>query len=283
MAVRDSQITPEALATGDPNARVSQVTPEGLVAGDPNARVSQLPLEALVAGSPNRRVSQFIVEALILNVGSFMPLYYPTLEALSFSVSWKPQFFNMKTQVMATGAQLDVGLSSTPLHDFDLTYEVLRNYSVLGTNDFRTMIGFFGAMQGNLGRFLFVNPDDYGVTNQTIGTTDGVSHTWTLQRTFGQAEYSWTEPVGYVNTTLPFNVYLDGVLQDPASYSVVQSQPVNQILDFSGTPSAGKRISVDMSYAYYCKLPDEATSFEKFMAKLWTLKKITLHSNRMNT
>lgn len=284
MAGRISQVTPEALGTGDPNARVSQAVVEALAEGDANARVSQAVLETLAAGDNRARVSQIVVEALVPNIGVFMPLIYPTLQALGYSVMWKPQFFNMKTQTMATGAALDLSISDAPLHDFDLTYQVLQDKQrQYGANDFRTMIGFFGAMQGNFGRFLFPNPDDNFVTSQVIGTTDGVSHQWTLQRTFGWNEYNWTEPVGYVNTLLPFNVYLNGVQQDQSTYTVVTAKPVNQQLDFAGTPSAGQVITVDMSYYYYCKLPDDAMSFEKFMWKLWNLKKITLHSNGPNT
>lgn len=280
---RVSQISPEALAAGDPNARVSQLVPEALAAGDPNARVSQAVAEALAAGANNARISQIVLEALVPNIGVFMPIVYPTLPTLSYSVKWRPQFFNMPTQKMATGAELDLGVAAAPLHDFDLTYQVLRDRPAPSPNEFRTMMGFFGAISGNLGRFLFKNPDDNAVQQQAIATTDGTAHQWTLQRTFGVGEYSWTEPVGYVDLTLPFNVYLDGVLQDHTAYTVDTTDPVNQLLDWGSTLGAGQKITADMSYFYYCKLPDDTLEFEQFMYRLWTLNKITLHSCRPNT
>jgi hypothetical protein len=186
----------------------------------------------------------------------------------------------MPTQTTSTGADLDLGLAAAPLHDFELTYELLRDTFAVGTSEFKTMLGFFGAMSGNLGRFLFKNPDDSSVAQQFIAITDGTTHLWTLNRTYGVGEYSWTEPVGYVDLTLPFNVYFGGVLQDPGSYSVQVTQPALQQIQFTSTPTTGQVITVDMSYFYYCKLSADTLTFEKFMNKLWLLKKATLHSCR---
>jgi hypothetical protein len=184
---------------------------------------------------------------------------------------------------MTTGAQLDVGLADSPLHQFDLTYEVLRDQFNGSPPEFRIMGGFFGAISGNLGRFLFPWVDDRSVQKQIIATTDGTAHQWPLVRTFGEGDYSWTEPVGYVDLLQDFNVYFDDVLQDHSQYTVVQTVPGLQQLDWVSTPSAGKVITVDMSYYYYCKLADDNLSFEKFMRQLWALKKIKLQSCRAGT
>ena len=189
---RISQETVEAEVVATPAARVSQEVVEADVTATPAARLSQQVLEANVVATPSIRVSQIIVECLVPDIGVFMPLVYPTLPGLSYSVLWKPKFFNMPTQTTSTGADLDLGLAAAPLHDFELTYELLRDTFATGTSEFRTMLGFFGAMSGNLGRFLFKNPDDNFVAQQFIATTDGTNHLWTLSRTYGVGEYSWT-------------------------------------------------------------------------------------------
>ena len=281
---RASQVTPEALVTGDPDARVSQLTPEALVAGVPDARVSQLTPEALVAGIVNQRVSQIVLEMLVLNIEVFMPIVYPDLPGLGYSAHWKPKAFHMPTATMENGARIDLGLSDSPLHDFELTYNFLRGQGFQrGSTEFRKMMGFFLYLNGNLGRFLFKNPDDNTVTRQLIGVTDGVTHVWQLVRTFGVEEYVGTEAVGYVDLTCPFNLYLDDVKQPKSSYSVLTTEPVNQEIDFAATPTAGQNIYVDMSYFYYCNFPEDQLDFEKFMNQLWTLKSVKFSSNRAGT
>ena len=301
MADRISQITPEVLGTGSPNARVSQEVVEVHGEGSPNARLSQIAVEVLVPiatvpanarlsqivvenqvlGYAYARLSQIVIECLVPNIEVTMPAVYPTLPGLAYSVLWEPQFSNMPTAKSASGAELDLGLASTPLHLFTLTYNFLRDR--FGETEFKALMGFFLAAGGNLGRFLFKNPDDCCVKQQFIATTDGSAHTWQLVRTFGDGLNSATEPVGYVDLTQPFNVYLDGVLQPADTYSVATTAPVNQVLDFNGTPSAGQKITVDMTYFYYCKFSTANLSFEKFMNQLWQLKKIELQSNRAGT
>jgi hypothetical protein len=281
---RISQVTPENLVTGVPNTRISQITPEALSFGEPFVRLSQLTPEALVSGLSNVRISQIVLEMLVLNIEVFMPIVYPNLPGLGYSVHWKPKAFNLQTATMQTGARIDLGLTTCPLHDFELTYNFLRGQGFQrGSTEFRKMMGFFLYLNGNLGRFLFPNPDDRSVTRQLIGVTDGTSHVWQLVRTFGVEEYVGTEPVGYVDLTCPFNVYLDDVLQSKSSYSVLTTEPVNQQLDFGYTPTAGQNIYVDMSYFYYCNFPEDQLDFEKFMNNLWLIKSVKFSSNRAGT
>ncbi len=188
----------------------------------------------------------------------------------------------MPTAKAASGAEIDLSISAFPLHQFELTYDYLPD-QFTKSRDFKTLLGFFLRLQGNAGRFLFKNPDDHNVTNQFIATTDGVAHLWTLNRTFGDGDNAGTEPIGYVDQTQPFNLYLNGVLQPASTYTVLTTSPVNQQVQFVGTPTAGQAITVDMEYFYYCKFADTMLTFEKFLDRLWTIKKVTLQSNRAGT
>jgi uncharacterized protein (TIGR02217 family) len=295
MAGRVSQETIEPLVSGSPNARVSQETLEPLVAGSPNARVSQIIGEPIVTGTPAARVSQQVIEAILnanpgLHVSQIvleilcyeialpMPLVYPTLPGLAYPVDWDTAFFNADTQRTSTGAEIDIGLSQYPLHTFGLEYEFAREH--FGFNEHRLLRGFFGATRGNLVRFLFRNEDDFRVRRQAIATTDGSTRSFTLIRTYGVGEASFSEPVGYVDQTAPFNVYLDDVLQDPSSYTIDTTVPVSQLLVFNGVPTTGHAVTVDMDYFYYCKFADPKISLQKFMNELWSGDKIILKSCR---
>ncbi len=209
------------------------------------------------------------------------------LPGLAFNAKWSPTFFNMEPAVAATGAQIDLGLAQYPLHDFELTYEFLRDGpraggSALTQLEFRTLMGFHLQLAGTLGRFLFRNPDDHQVWQNPIGTGDGTTTVFTLTRTFGANGYFGTEPVGQVDAGAPFEVYLNGSSTpvNPSLYTLSTANPCANTITFGAAPGNGQAIAVDTSYFYYCKLAANSNTFEKFMDRLWLLNKITLHSCR---
>lgn len=200
------------------------------------------------------------------------------LPGLTYRSKWSPSFVNMPTATTASGADIDLGLAQYPLHDFELNYAFLR--STPTQLEFQTLMGFHLQMAGELGRFLFSNPDDFQVTANQIGTGDGTTTVFPITRTFGANGYTATEPVGQVDTGSTLNVYVNDVLQPPSSYTISTASPLLNTVTFNTAPLAGKPITVDMSYFYYCKLHDNSNTFEKFMNNLFMLQKVTLHSCR---
>lgn len=287
MAGRVSQEVIEGFIVATPSARVSQEVLESLAVATPNIRASQEVLESLLTIDAKAHVSQVVIEALVVRivVPEMPPIYPNDLPGLAFDVTWSPQFFNLPTQTAASGADIDLALAAYPLHTFELTYAFLRDGDIApGTSEFKRMMGFFLALGGTVGRFLFRNPDDNSVQGQVIGTTDGVNHLFgPLVRTFGTEDASGTEPVGYLDLTKPFKLYLDGVWQDPSTYTIITTAPVDQQIQFNGVPTAGQVMTVDMSYFYYCKFADNASTFSKFLDQIWELQKITIHSCRAGT
>jgi hypothetical protein len=252
---------------------------------DPEFRGTNQFLEVWATSDRNpemRPTNAFLeVWATTRRVNLTLPVY-PTLDGLSYSVYWKPEFANLPTQRSSNKSEIDLALDDTPIHEFQLTYDFLRNYT--SPNEFKRLMGFFLRMRANVGRFLFTNPDDNSVTGEAVDTTDGVADTFgPLQRTFGEGDNVGTEPVGYVNTDETHNVYLDGVLVDSAQYEFDRTFPMAQMLHFFVVPTAGQVITIDYSYYYYVKFSDDNLSFEKFMSTLWTIKQVTLRSCRANT
>lgn len=281
---RASQVVAEILGGGSAKARASQVSAEVLGSGSPKARASQLVGEVAAFGTPNARCSQVVVEFLVKNLKVPMLPIYPTLKGKGFSTHWRTKFANIG-ETAASLADIDLAIAQDPIHFFDLTYNFLRDGFLWpkGPEEFKRMKGFSLRIGGSAGRFLFKNPDDNAVTSQFIATTDGTTNIWTLSRTFGLGEDSRTEPVGYVDNALPFYAYLNGVGQDHATWSLIQTVPGQQQIKFNSTPAAGQKLTVDMNYFYYCKFDADEDDFEKFVAGNWRIGKITLKSCKAGT
>ncbi len=281
MAGRVTQEIIEAAVDGAPAGRITQIPLEALIDGGPNARISQHLLEAIIDAHPGVRISQIVIEVLAYFIEVPVPLTYPELPGLTFPVGWATDWPNIATQVASDLSEFDLGIGDTPLHTFTLTYEYLDDR--FGADHQRLLRGFFGAMRGNLIRFNFKHREDHQVKGQFIATTDGTTRIYTLQRTYGVGEASWSEPIGYVDRTRPFTLYLDSVWQDPDTYTIDTTVPGRQQIIFAGTPVTDLAITTDMDFFYYCKFQDKKMNLDKFMEAIWSGDKIALRSCRAGT
>jgi hypothetical protein len=280
LETRVSQEVIEALDTATPSVLVSQEVIESLDTGTPTVLVSQEVVEALDTATPIVYVSQLVMEILQVNLeATMLPVYPSNLPGLAFNVKWTPQFFNMPSQIASAGASIDLAYADTPLHEFELIYEFLRDN--FGQTEFKTMMGFFLKLGGTVGRFLFRNPDDYIATAEYIATTDGFATLYgPVTRTFGTGDYTASESVGWVDLTAPVKIYLDGIEQGSSAAYVLQTTPGDVRIKFTAAPTIGQVITMDFNFYYYCKFMDNIASFEKFMNQIWTLPSIRIGSCR---
>ncbi len=214
-----------------------------------------------------------------------MVAVYPVLPGLTPNVIWRPKAVNFPPQIHASGREVRIAASQYPLHEFELTYELLNDRP--GQIEFKLFLGFFLARAASLNAFAFANPDDNSVSRQAFVTTDGSTQQYgPLLRTYGASGNFGTEPVGYVDATQPFRLYRDGILIDPSDatwgYTLVQTTPVAQAVHFTaGAPAAAHVLTVDMSYFYWCRFADDTLDFNKFMTRLWETKQpVKLMSQR---
>jgi hypothetical protein len=217
-----------------------------------------------------------------------LPIYpdKTLLKGLGFSTKWSPEFFNLATETTATGADIDLALAQTPLHNFELTYNFLRSWRAPAniSLEFKTLMGFWLMLGGTAGRFLFKNADDCFVAAQLIGTGDGATTTFgPIVRTFGANGYVASEPVGQIDTTQNVIVRLGNAAQPASTYTLATSAPLNQTITFASAPTAGTPIYMDFAFFYYCKFAENANTFEKFADRLWSLQKISIKSCRPGT
>ncbi len=210
---------------------------------------------------------------------------FPALIGQGWSVTREP-LWQTRVQQSISGKETRLADWSYPRWEWGLTYDVLRQGAIGGAvyAEFAQLAGFFNARQGQFDTFLYEDADDNAVAGQAIAIGDGTTSVFQLVRSFG----NFIEPILAPNVGA--NVYLNGVAQTPetawnmtgwggtfligggASTEAVGS------LNFLTAPASGVSITADFSYYFPCRFGVDNLSFEKFMAALYALKKITFRS-----
>ncbi len=217
-----------------------------------------------------------------------MPLaIFPTLQGLTWNVSRIPKG-STALQDHTSGRSSRFGYWANPMYEWDLTYDLLRDFPWLpGINsEMRRLQGFFLAMQGKRTGFLYRDPDDNQVTRQFVGTGNGTAILFPLVRTYGDVGYggaSITEPIGMLDPSVPFTVFLNGITQPAGAFGYVNTAPGNQQLGFVAAPPAGVVITASFGFLFYVHFKDDQLDFAKFANRYWAIKKITLESLRPET
>ncbi len=180
---------------------------------------------------------------------------YPTLAGLTWN-NTKAPVFNTKIQRSVTNSELRAAFAVTPVWDFTLTYDLLRDDTA--NNELKTLMGFFLARQGSFDSFLYADPDDYLAVLQNFGTGDGVTTQFQLRRSIGPFS---EEVCNFANAP---SIYKGGVLQS-ANYSVA----ANGVVTF--TPAPGSNVALTWSGTYYfrCRFQQDQQEFKEFMRQLW--------------
>jgi uncharacterized protein (TIGR02217 family) len=216
------------------------------------------------------------------------PPVFPSLPGWGWSVTKSPRF-QTRTQRAASGRELRILDQQYPIWSFALTFPLLRDGNDAragagigpgaGYDELRTLAGFFLAMQGAYGNFLFADPTDQSVTGGFTGLGNGAILSWPLVRRFGQSFY---EPVraAVSDGSQPFRVYLNGVLQTggytPQNLSGYTS--FADTLTFATPPAAGVSVTCDFTFSFLCRFSDDRMDLENFMYQLWQAKSVKFES-----
>ena len=205
-----------------------------------------------------------------------MALIFPTLPGLAWSVTKSPTF-QTRIQRAVSGRELRALDYPFPLWQFTLVFDLLRDKPAAGYDELRTLMGFYMLCQGAFGTFLFPDPSDDRVTGQQIGTGDATTTVFQLRRTMGAELPGGGFPEPIVAPNVVEAIYLDGIVQDSADYSV---DPSTGLVTFTMAPHSGLIVTADYSYYFRCRFIDDSYAFENFMYQLWRLKKLTFISVR---
>lgn len=199
-------------------------------------------------------------------------LFLPALAGQGWAVHKRPTFAT-RVASHVSGREVRTALFAQTLYEFELTYDALVSSSApalagAGTSSLQALLGFYLACQGKLGTFLYVDPTDSVATNQVVGTGDGATSTFTLQRTLG----AFSEPVSWV--TVVNGVFINGVLQSGWTLAAPN------LLTLPSAPASGTIVTASFAYAFVCRFLDDQQDFENIMSGLWQLQSLKFRSVR---
>lgn len=191
---------------------------------------------------------------------------FPSLPGLKWNIKRTPVWKTLM-QESVSGKESSVSLMSYPLRRYSLAYEFLRAGAEA---ELQTLEGFFNLRRGRHDTFLYNDPDDYSVTDQSFGTATGTTAPFQLIRTRG----GFTEPVQALNGTPAIKVA-----------GVAKTESVDYTRSATGliTPLSAWTGALTWSGTYYwrCRFLRDESEFDQFLKDLWSLNRIEFRTVKL--
>jgi len=204
---------------------------------------------------------------------------FPDLPGVQIGIKKSSQWATI-VQTTASGREIRSALQSQPLYNFELPYSFLRRAPI--HYELQTLQGFINTMRGAWDSWLYSDPTDRLMENSQIGTGDGRTTTFQLQRTYG----GFTEPVA--------NPDVDSFETDPLMWAADETtlmwpfwQPVlmwlggsglgdftisnpGGVVTFAVPPPANTPIYATGGFYYRCRFMEDNNEFGQGMVTYWT-------------
>lgn len=195
------------------------------------------------------------------------PPSLPSVNGLTWSRHKTPNF-STRIANHVSGREVRVPLQVYPRYQFELSYSALDSNSTrpaITSRSLQTLMGFFDAMQGAGGVFLYTDPTDSTQAHTTtFATGDGSTTAFTIMRVLGSNGFF--EPAGWVTALTA--VYVNGVALGGGTFSLATPNTMN----LTSAPPLGQTIGADFSFSFQCRFQDDSMDFEEFMSNLWQLQ-----------
>jgi uncharacterized protein (TIGR02217 family) len=199
------------------------------------------------------------------------PPLFPALPGITYPVKKTPNW-STDVQPSVSGKITTLQRWSYPKYLIEVGYEFLRMDTAW--REYQDLLAFFNLCAGQAKLFRFNDVDDHAVTAQGIGTGDGTTVAFQLARAIGGALYSWVDPVFWPTA---WSIYVDGVLVDPANYSITQTG----LVTFNAAPDVGQAVTWTGTYDWLVRFSDDSATFEQFAYNLFELKKLSFSSEKI--
>ena len=186
---------------------------------------------------------------------------FPVLPGLKWGIKRANQWKTL-LQESVSGKELSVSLMTYPNRRYSLSYEFLRAGAEA---ELQQLEAFFNARQGRHDTFLYSDPDDSSVTDQSFGTGNGSTVAFPLVRTRG----GYAEPVQSLNSAPVIKVA--GVTKTLTTDYTISALGV---VTFVTAPAAGAALTWSGSYYWRCRFLRDEAEFDQFLQDLWSLQRI---------
>lgn len=189
---------------------------------------------------------------------------------LAFPYKWTSTFFN-QTQKTLSGASIDIGLASTPLLTFELTYSLLRQDLLSVNTELQTILIFYAQMNGPTGRFLFSQDLilDRTATGAQIGVGNGT-----------QTSFLMTSPITGACIVPESGITIKVNGTDVSATTTLIGSPGAYRYLLASAPTAGQIVTFDGNYGYYAKFVEDMVTMEKFSLNRFECTSIKIETCR---
>lgn len=270
----------ESLTRGTPQVRATdmgiEVTRKGY---QPDLRLSEILIESIITGyRPDIRlpiigvevVSRAPEEPYMIDPLTHLFPSQTDLPGLAFNVKKAPSF-STRVAGNTSGREVRNSFWDDPRWDFNLTYELLRDYPVHQVeSELKKIAGFFMQRRGKFEAWLFRDTDDFR-TVSVQGLTNGTNPVFPLYRNFG----GFNERIGQIDLVQPrtfwFRVAAEGeghtVPATPGPYTVTASRAPQYRADVRVTLATGEPLArVDINPGPMQYIVNPATGVYSFNA-----------------
>jgi uncharacterized protein (TIGR02217 family) len=186
------------------------------------------------------------------------------------------------TQKPISGKETRLQLWTYPRYKWEVTFNVLPAGLGVGfgaASDFETFVGFWNSVAGSALPFHYADPVDFSVTAQPLGDGDGATTQFSCVRAFG----GFVEPTQDV-TQSGFLLYDNGSLVSGSAYTFLTDPNwgFTYGVQFNTAPLSGHAVTATFNYQWPCRFDEDSADFENFMWNLYSLKKITFTSMKVD-
>lgn len=187
---------------------------------------------------------------------------FPALPGLKWGTTRTP-VWSTKVQTSASGRELRANYWSYPVWKYSLSYEVLREHAAL--QEVQRLVGFFNARRGQFDTFLYDDPTDNAVVDQSLGFVRAGTRQYRLVRSYG----GWVEPVHVPKPGIVLKA--GGVVLTPGTHYTLGD---NGVITLLGGASVGQALVWTGGFYWRCRFLQDQAEFEHFLQRLWAARRV---------
>lgn len=206
--------------------------------------------------------------------------FLPDLPGLGISIKRTPKWDGLLVQTAASGIESRMQQWSAPKWSWELPINYLHvQAGGVFFAEFQTLIGFYNSTFGGLTSFAFRDQNDNTTTSEPIGTGNGTTSAFQLQRTLNGS----VEPIYIVDTrgSATYGPYTRPAAITPKAYingSLASATFANDtgIVTFSSPPGGGTALTADFSYGFRVRFEETSMDFELLFSKIYQAQSVKL-------